>query len=68
MFAVVLEELALDPNLPRIIIMDSESVRNQVRNLRNFKLSDSDRSYIRNHAGGTSKFYCGIIKENDLIP
>jgi len=62
MFAVVLEEMAFDPNLPRIIVMDSEAVRNQVQNLRKFSDSGSDRNYIRNLAGGTSKFYSGIIK------
>jgi len=46
--------------------MDSESIRNQVRNLRQFKFSDSDRSYIRNHAGGTSKFFSSIIREKFL--
>jgi len=63
MFAVVLEEMIFDPNLPRIIVMDSECVRNQVQNLRTFKSSDCDRNFIRNLAGGTSKCFSGIIKE-----
>jgi len=66
MFAVVLEEMIFDPNLPRIIVMDSECVRNQVQHLRKFKSSDCDRNFIRNLAGGTSKFFSGIIKEKFL--
>ena len=63
-FAVIMEELLLDANIPRIVIMDSEAVRNQIRNLRNSCNDELDRTYVREHAGGVSKFFAGILRNS----
>jgi len=63
-FAVVMEELLLDKEIPRVVIMDSEAVRQQVRNIRDNCSEEIDRVYIREHAGGISKFFASILKES----
>jgi len=63
-FAVVMEELMLDPDIPRIVIMDSEAVRNQICNIRDNDTDSIDRMYVREHAGGVSKFFAGILRNS----
>ena len=63
-FAVIMEELLMDPNIPRIVIMDSEAVRNHVRNMRDCCNDEVDRSYVREHAGGISKFFASILRKS----
>ena len=63
-FAVIMEEILLDPDIPRIVIMDSEAVRNHVRNMRNTCHEEVDRSYVREHAGGISKFFASILRQS----
>jgi len=60
-FAFILQELAMCKNFPRITILDSEAVRDQLLNIRNEEEPEIDRKYIRSIAGGISKFFCGIL-------
>jgi len=61
-FAIVMEELLLNPLIPRIVIMDSEAVRHQVINVRQTCNEDIDRTYVRTQAGGISKSFISIIR------
>ena len=63
-YAFVLQELALDPSIPRIAITDSIAIRSQVLNVRNDDSKEIDRDYIRNKAGGISKYLVGIVKKH----
>jgi len=74
-FAFAMQELAMDATLPRIIIMDSEAVRNQMINIREKETAEADRSFIRTIAGGISKSIISLIapnlenlKEPDVTP
>jgi len=63
-YAFVMQELALDPNMPRIIVTDSVAIREQMINLRDDDSKEIDREYIRNKAGGISKYLISIVKEH----
>jgi len=63
-YAFVLQELALDPFIPRIVITDSIAIRSQVMNVRDDDSRENDRDNVRNKAGGISKFLVGIIKKH----
>jgi len=63
-FAVIMEEILMDPDIPRIVIMDSEAVRNNVRNIRNTCHEEVGRAYVREYAGGISKFFAGILRKS----
>jgi len=55
-FAFAMQEWALPHRIPRILITDSESVRNVGLNLRKRKNVKIDRNLVRNIIGGVSKF------------
>ena len=63
LFALAMSELALHQNLPRIIITDSKSTRDLLLECRNngSKIV-TDRNYIRNIAGGVSKFIFDLFQ------
>jgi len=63
-YAFVMQELALDPNVPRIIITDSVAIREQMINIRSNESNEIDREYIRNKAGGISKYLISIVKRH----
>ena len=63
-FAFALQELAMHRSFPRILILDSEAVRDQMINIRDTEKPEINRTYIRNTAGGISKFLCSIVTEN----
>ena len=60
--AFALQEMALDPNIPRIVITDSVAIRDQILNIRDGWSQEIDRDYVRKKAGGISKYIVGIIK------
>jgi len=60
--AFVMQELAFDPDLPRIVITDSLAIREQMIHLRNPEHTGVDRHYIRKTAGGISKYLIGIVQ------
>jgi len=63
LFALAMSELALHQNLPRIIITDSKSTRDLLLECRNNgKKIVTDRNYIRNIAGGVSKFIFDLFQ------
>jgi len=63
-YAFALQELAFDSDIPRIIITDSVAIREQVMNVRDEEMKEIDRDYVRNKAGGISKYLIGIIKNH----
>jgi len=60
-YAFVMEKLAIDADLDRISITDSNAVRNHIINLRECQNMEIDRNYIRTFAGGISKYLCSIL-------
>ena len=60
--AFLMQELAFDPELPRIVITDSLAIREQMIHIRDSEQSEADRHYIRRTAGGISKYLMGIVK------
>jgi len=45
-YTFVMEKLAIDADLARISITDSNAVRNHIINLREYESMDTDREYI----------------------
>ena len=66
-FAIVMEELLFNPLIPRVVIMDSEAVRNQIINVRQTCNEDIDRAYVRTQAGGISKSFISLIRKRFSI-
>jgi len=63
-FAFTLQELAMCKDFPRVLILDSEAIRDQMINIRDMEEPVIDRNYIRNTAGGISKSFCSILTDS----
>ena len=61
-FAFVMKYLSIDEDLERITITDSNAIRNHILAIRDGNFTGTDREYIRNSAGGISKYLCGILQ------
>jgi len=61
-YAFVMKFLGIDKDLERITITDSNAIRNHIFTIRDGNFTGTDRDYIRNSAGGISKYLCGIIQ------
>jgi len=62
--AITMQEVAIPTYIPRILVTDSESVRNITIGLRDKPESNIDRKLIRTHFGGISKFLSGLLFTN----
>jgi len=65
-YAFVMEKLAIDADLDKITITDSNAVRNNIINLRESESIETDREYIRTFAGGISKYLCSILNSTKV--
>ena len=59
--AIAMQEMALSPGIPRILITDSEAVRNIVLGLRDTDMARINRKRIRTSMGGASKYLSSIV-------
>ena len=59
--AISMQEMAFSPDVPRVLITDSEAIRNIVMGLRNTEVAKINRKRIRTSMGGASKFLSSII-------
>jgi len=59
--AIAMQELAIPNNIPRILITDSEPIRNITLGLRAENIPTVNRKLIRTSMGGASKFWSSII-------
>ena len=69
--AIAMQEWALPSHIPRVLITDSESVRNVCLGLRNLENTKISRLLIRKSLGGISKFITSDIfnhLQQDRIP
>ena len=61
-YAFIMKYLAIDNDLERITITDSNAIRDHIFTIRNRDSISTDREYIRSSAGGISKYLSGIIQ------
>ena len=66
LFAIVLSELSIPQDLPRIIITDSKSTRDLLLELRKNRNIETDRVYTRKIVGGVSKFIFSLFQNKFL--